>query len=158
VARSVFDRLVVRQNLQKVVGVATVRSEHHAAPELVDADRPQPAVLALVELFQMQPGVRVTGELVEGSHDRRLHGFLQLRVIVQEIFVDREARHPCMPLSAAVAGSDGEIQRLTVHRPERLNLMQRLWRRLGFTVEVSWPSYLRLAAVMLMQVQLTVTL
>ena len=92
VAGRVVDRLVMRHDLHQVIGVTAVWGKDDTAPELVDPDGADAVVHALLELLQVQAGVGVLRELVDRFLDGGPYGFLELRVIIEEVFVDREAR------------------------------------------------------------------
>jgi hypothetical protein len=50
-AACVFDRLVMPHNSKQAIGVSGLWCEHDAPPGLVDPDRPDPIVLAVVDLL-----------------------------------------------------------------------------------------------------------
>jgi hypothetical protein len=83
----------VRHDPDEAVGVPGIRCEDDATPELVDSDGPNPVVLAPSELFQVEPGVDMLGELVNRCLNAALNGLRQLGVVVQKVLVDRKPRH-----------------------------------------------------------------
>ena len=78
VASCVSDRLVIWKDLEEAVGIPCFGGENHAAPGLVDADCADPVVLAPGDLLQVQSGVHMLGELVDGCLRGVLYWLRQL--------------------------------------------------------------------------------
>ena len=96
--------LLVRQDSEQAICVATVRSEHDAAPNAVDSDRADAAIPAVTRRLKERPGVGLPGELGDGRIDRASRVPVQLRVFCEKFLPDRQARHWLHPPWPAIPG------------------------------------------------------
>ena len=99
-ARGVGVRLVLREDCDQAVRVSVRvrqhrgrRGEDDAAPAAVHRHEADPVVPAVPRLLQVLAWVQVPGEGGDGSVDGPLHVLVQLRVLAQEAFRDRQACH-----------------------------------------------------------------
>jgi hypothetical protein len=102
VTAGVGIRLVVGQDRDKAICLASLWRQDDAAPETVHPDRADAIVAAVVELLQVQAGVRVFGELADGRLDRALYAFLEFCVFRKEAFRDRQACQCPPPLGRSL--------------------------------------------------------
>ncbi|MBF9072244.1 hypothetical protein [Streptacidiphilus fuscans] len=87
------DRVVVGQDAQQQEAGAGLRGEDHAAVELVDPQRLQPRVDAVVELLQMPARGGGVLELVQSFGDPLLDVSLQPGELLDEVAVEAKCRH-----------------------------------------------------------------
>ena len=104
VAGGEIIHLLARQDSEQAICVATVRSEHDAAPDAVDSDRADTAIPTVTRRLQERPGVGLPGELGDGRIDRASRVPVQLRVFCEKFLPDRQARHWLHPPWSAVPG------------------------------------------------------
>ena len=104
VAGGEVTHLLVRQDSEQAICVATVRSEHDAAPDAVDSDRADAAIPAVTRRLKERPGVGLPGELGDRRIDRASRVPVQLRVFGEKFLPDRQARHWLHPPWPAVPG------------------------------------------------------